>query len=398
MCTRTAAFHNNTGTDNKTTSSIPGPTIFAGLLESDDLEVAKKQIPDKYRSPSWSSDGALTQKEFGAHANRVGYVSDDVGSIISTPHNQAGTQAENLETLEAVTVDGKQLDRHAFEHLEGEGLSFIKIEELTSHELSEEAIHMWKLVRTEDHSHIQTLANKEFRLHRSSYSNHLQHSEEQIRTEWLKKSFSHLLNRWLCDDILTTNSFRHHFTEQQFIPLVFVASMSVLQVDAGTKALSRLQKMIYGFHSKANYAHQFLRIFNKRLWLQWATVENVAQYLPPSEKQKIFIDTVLHQYYMCMNMALDEMQTVIPCVTVPPHVGAKDETEIQQRKEMLKHMNIDMFDAVEAEVARKWHARLNRLPKSIHSRFSSHPPHFLWPPNTILQYRPSLLSPSKQKL
>ena len=92
--------------------------------------------------------------------------------------------------------------------------------------------------------------------------------------------------------------------------------------------------------------------------------------------------------------SMDQLQQISPRVMIPPHVGARDEEEIQHRKAMLEQMTTHMFDAVEAQVVGKWQARLDRLPSCTHSRFSSHPPHFF----VVSEYYPTVQAVMNQTI
>ena len=238
MCSLKDAFHKMAGNKDDEAWIVPGPEGVEALLRDSNIEHTAEQIRDAYTRNDWCDDHAFKWKELRELAEQLGLVDCDDSSSIAADQDrkQADPDAEAVATPASPARTKNKLQDIEF--------SSIGIKEMEDADLGIGVNHMWQLVRQEDHSRLQSDINDKFKLHRGSYSNLLHHSEEQIRSDWMKNSFYQVLFAWLCDDMLGSRSFRHHFNDGQFVPLVSSTSLSVSEVHEAAKTLSRLGRMI----------------------------------------------------------------------------------------------------------------------------------------------------------
>ena len=369
MCSLKDAFHKMAGNKDDEAWIVPGPEGVEALLRDSNIEHTAEQIRDAYTRNDWCDDHAFTWKELRELAEQLGLVDCDDSSPIAADQDrkQADPDAEAVATPASPARTKNKLQDIEF--------SSIGIKEMEDADLGIGVNHMWQLVRQEDHSRLQSDINEKFKVHRGSYANLLQHSEEQIRSDWMKNSFYQVLFAWLCDDMLGSRSFRHHFNDGQFVPLVSSTSLNVSEVQEAAKTMSRLGRMIQRLLGDKNYEHEFLKTFDGLLWKKWDTLEEIARYYSKSEKVSFFADGVLSEYYNIMNQVLDQLEQINPNAMVAPNVGDVDEAEIDRRTSMLREMTPSMLSEARALMLVKWQDKLNKLPISSRGRFSSEPPH-----------------------
>ena len=180
MCSLKDAFHRITGNDSEGALMIPGPEVVADLLRRSGMETTEEQVREEYVSSSWTDDRAFTWTEFRELAEQLGYVSCDDSSSIAPLQDPAPSDPEGETVHAPESLVRTQTRPQSVE------IPCIGIEELEDAQLGVEVNHIWQLVRTEDHPRLQSDVNNQFMLHRKAYPNLLQHSEEQIRLDWLK--------------------------------------------------------------------------------------------------------------------------------------------------------------------------------------------------------------------
>ena len=164
---------------------------------------------------------------------------------------------------------------------------------------------IWQLVRSVDYEQIHSFVNSKFRLYRASYLNIHGQSEDHFRTEFNKASYSKLAYEWLCHETLKTRSFRHHFEDVRFIPMVCVSNLNdCRRRRQACKALYHLERLLVSRDVAASSRREFLHAFNESLWTKWSGHEERMRSMTQGAIQDLFLPFLLQEYYVIMSRVL----------------------------------------------------------------------------------------------
>ena len=164
---------------------------------------------------------------------------------------------------------------------------------------------IWQLVRSVDYEQIHSFVNSKFRLYRASYLDIHGQSEDHFRKEFNKASYSKLVYEWLCHETLKTRSFRHHFEDIRFIPMVCVSQLNdCRRRRQARKALYHLERLLVGRDVAAISGRQFLHAFNESLWTKWSYHEERMRSMTQGAIQDSFLPFLLQKYYVIMSGVL----------------------------------------------------------------------------------------------